>query len=770
MKNALLTAFLLIFTVSSKAQFFTGKVVDQDSVPIGYATVALLSDQDSTLIQGDITGKDGTFSLKVPENKPYKVQVSFVGYGTYTTESRPRDLGIILLRLQDMVLKEAVVKGNLPTHKTISGGITTRISNSVLSKVGTANDVIGHLPGIQKKIDGTFEVIGKGTPLIYINNRKIRDVSELRKLKSDEIQQIDLITNPGADYDAGTGAVLKIKTDRSSGEGFGIDVTSAVDYAYKTNTEQQINLNYQRRGWEISGAFRYALAHTKETAVTDIATHVDTLWNQSAQSTDRSKTQSLFGQLGINYTFNPRHSLGAMLELTSMPRYHVYNHNVTDVFADGKPYDVWNTYDTSAERTYPTYHANAYYTGTIGQLSVDFNADLLFGKNKEEEYVQERSTNYEDYITNTREWARNRLYAGKLVLSYPLGEGKLAAGSEYTYTHRRASSTGYDMVIDATDDKIEDKNLAFFLGYDGTWGIVNANAGLRYEHVIYDFYENGQFKADESKVYNNFFPTLSLNLPFGATRLALAYRIRTVRPAYEMLKSSTHYGNRLTYLSGTPDLQPTYIHSVELSDTYKSLRLAAGFNHYKDDIFFSIEQYAADPKVSINKFRNVSSRNEMVFSASFSPTIGFWKPEWTAFSNTQWLTVPVFDGFKELDGTAFRLKWGNAFTLPAGFLLRVDGNWDSTGYYQNKRLRSAGAVNASLYKELGLGEWSFLLEGNDLFHTLRDASFEYDKNTQEYRSTKDNTRQVKLTIRYRFNHRQSQYKGTGAGADERQRF
>ncbi len=719
LKNVLSVVFLLLFEVSSPAQTFTGKVVDEDSTPVSYATVALFSDRDSALVQGGTTGEDGTFSIEVAENTSYKVRVSFLGYATYTTESMPRDLGVITLKPQDTALKEVVVKGSIPAYKAISGGMTTRVSGSVLSKVGTANDVIGHLPGIQKKTDGTFEVIGKGAPVIYINNRKVRDISELGKLKSDEIRQIDLITNPGADYDAGTGAVLKIKTDRSQGEGFGVGVTSSADYAYKTNTEQQISLNYLHRGLEISASFRYALAHMKETAVTDIATRVDTLWNQSARSEDRSRTQSLFGQLGINYEFDSRHSLGTMLEITSMPRYKSSDHNLTDVFADGNQYDSWNTYGLSANRTYPTYHANAYYTGTIGRLSVDFNADMLFGKSKEEESVQEHSGNYEDYITSTKEWEKNRLYAGKLVLSYPVLGGSLSVGSEYTYTHRRTSSTGYTTIIDATDDRIEDKNLAFFLGYDGTWGIVDANLGLRYEYVVYDFYENGLFKADESKVYHNFFPNLSLGLPVGATRLALDYRIRTVRPAYEMLKSSTHYGNRLTYLSGTPTLQPTYIHSVELSDTYNSLRLSAGFNHYKDDIFFSIVQYAADPKISINKFRNVGSRNEMTFSASWAPTVGFWKPEWSAFSNTQWLTVPVIDGYKNLDGTVFRLKWGNAFTLPAGFLLRVDGNWDSVGYYQNKRARSAGAVNMSLYKELGQGTWSFLLEGNDLFHTLR---------------------------------------------------
>ncbi|MGN0028874.1 MAG: outer membrane beta-barrel protein [Marinilabiliaceae bacterium] len=84
--------------------------------------------------------------------------------------------------------------------------------------------------------------------------------------------------------------------------------------------------------------------------------------------------------------------------------------------------------------------------------------------------------------------------------------------------------------------------------------------GLRCEHVIYDFLED-QTKSDlESKVYNNIFPTLSFSSAIGQVNYGFDYHIRTIRPAYEMLKSAVNYGSRLTYMSGTPSLQPTYIH------------------------------------------------------------------------------------------------------------------------------------------------------------------------------------------------------------------
>ena len=84
------------------------------------------------------------------------------------------------------------------------------VENTLLSKLGTAEDVLARVPGIIKKQDG-FEVFGKGEPLIYINGRQMRDVSELDRLKSEDIKSVELITTPGARYDATVRAVVKIR-------------------------------------------------------------------------------------------------------------------------------------------------------------------------------------------------------------------------------------------------------------------------------------------------------------------------------------------------------------------------------------------------------------------------------------------------------------------------------------------------------------------------------------------------------------------------------
>lgn len=771
MKNqVLLFSAMILLAISASAQVFSGNVVDELSEPLAYATVQILNPADSTAVNGVITDDNGRFNIEVSMDQPCVVQISYLGYKPFVGTRIPGDLGVIKLEPDDHYLEGVTVTGRRPAYKPVTGGVSTRIENTVLSNAGTANDVIGLLAGVRKNIDGSFEVIGKGVPTVYVNNRRVHDMSELQRLQSSDIRDIAVITTPGPEYDASVGAVLKITTKKNTDDGLGLAVESSFDYAEKFNTAQQLGLDYRHGALSMFGTFRYDFNHLRQNATTDIDTHINKLWQQTSSSKDRSINQTYFANIGINFDFSPSHSVGAKYELTSMPGFKTDSRNLTDVVVEGKPYDKWNTQEISRQNS-TTHHVNTYYVGSFGRLSVDLNADMLLGSGGGNSRVDDRSENFDDLSLNTEEGFSNRLFAAKLVLTYPVWKGRLSAGGEYTDTYRSTRSSGFEGVIESSADKIIDRNAAAFINYEADFGAINANAGLRYEHITYDFYDAGVFQHDRSKVYDNLFPTIAVNATAGNVRLWGDFHIRTIRPLYEMLNSAVRYGNRLTYLSGTPDLQPTYITSASIGAIWDDdLQFQAGYNHYKDDIFFSFEQSESKPEITINRFRNEKSRNELMLSAAYSPTFGMWQPRWSAVSSTQWLDIEYLGGRKSMSGTVFHLAWGNAFTLPAGFIIRLDGAWNSRGFTQNRKMKSSGYVNVSLNKEFDNGRYNILLEGNDLFHTMRDASCFYDRRTFEYRSTKDNTRQLKITFSYRFNNKSSKYKGSEAGADEMQRL
>ena len=93
--------------------------------------------------------------------------------------------------------------------------------------------MLNHIPGVQGK-DGAYSVFGKGTPSIYLNGRLVRDLSELERLGSENIARVEVLNNPGVQYDASVKAVIRIRTARPVCEGLGLDVRSRVEQSHKS--------------------------------------------------------------------------------------------------------------------------------------------------------------------------------------------------------------------------------------------------------------------------------------------------------------------------------------------------------------------------------------------------------------------------------------------------------------------------------------------------------------------------------------------------------
>lgn len=298
--------------LKSSAQIFSGRVIGENQLPVEYATVALLSVPDSALVGGAVTDSKGVFKITAQDAGPYLLSVSFVGYKKFVQRVASSVEENITLIPDDLMLDEVVITQRLPQFRLDNGGLTTKVENTILSKAGTAMNVVGLLPGVLKKQDGTLEVLGKGVPLIYINNRKVRNLDELDRLNSENIKQVELITNPGAEYGASVGAVLKLKTTGNKNDGFGVGVRSVVDYAHKVGNNDQINMEYHRKGLDVFGAFQYRLEHLKETGESVQDTYVDASWQQKAQTTDLGRNISYFSQIGFNYEIN-ENTLWALL-------------------------------------------------------------------------------------------------------------------------------------------------------------------------------------------------------------------------------------------------------------------------------------------------------------------------------------------------------------------------------------------------------------------------------------------------------------------------
>ena len=257
-KTQQLLLFCMSLFINLQAQNTSGKLVDEKNNPLPFANIVLITLPDSSFVTGTISNNDGTFNLELPNSsKPTTLRFSSIGYTTLYRTATSGNMGIIQLNSDEQILDEIIVKGHLPSTSLRNGAIVSNIKNSVLSKAGSANDVLRKMPGIIKQKEG-IEVFGKGTPLIYINSRKLNDLTELEQLNSEDIAKVEIIYNPGEEYDATVKSVIRIHTIRRKGEGFGFNLRSSIYQSKNSDFIEQAGFNYHHNNLELFGNFYYS--------------------------------------------------------------------------------------------------------------------------------------------------------------------------------------------------------------------------------------------------------------------------------------------------------------------------------------------------------------------------------------------------------------------------------------------------------------------------------------------------------------------------------
>ena len=668
-------------------------------------------------------------------------------------------------------LGEVVVKAHLPQYKKTHEGLLTNVAGTVLSKMGTAEDVLKHVPSIVKKKDG-YEVVGKGTPIIYINGRKMQDISELDNIKSSDIKSVEVIQNPGATYDASVNAVIKIKTIKKKGEGFGFDTRSVYWYNKHDNTIQQVNMNYRHNGLNLFATYKFSDATWMQKATYEQTVHVDTLWQQhnNNEVTGRIESHRLIS--GFSYDFNANHSIGARYTLTSPGYSRSKDFFDSQVTADGKFYDYIKTDGLTVDKDSPSHQLNAYYNGTLGKTTIDLNTDLYFSTNRAYAYSDEQSQEHDSRNINSKNRVSNKMVATKLVITTPLLGGNLSYGAEYIHTRRND-----DYEVNRTDllansySKLEEQTASPFIQYARLTPIGNITAGLRYEYVRFKYYDAGIYQPEQSRSFRNLFPTISYGAKIGKVMAQLSYSVKTSRPSYSQLSNNVSYMNRFTRQTGNPYLDNETNHRVELSGVWKFIQFMVNYKDSRNAIIYWAEQIPGNEAITMISRKNVKSLKSMTAFISAAPKIGIWAPQINLGMQKPWFTLHTDVASYRLNRPIFMGNFNNAFSLPCGITLNVDYRYQSKGNTMNVYLaKEQHVLDVSISKSFLKDALTLEIKGNDLLYKCWDADLLYNQKMELLQVSKRGTRDLQLTLRYKFNTTRSKYKGTGAGNAELNRL
>lgn len=694
------------------------------------------------------------------------------------------------------------VKVTVPSKTKIKdGNMLTRIVGTSVSTVGTAQDVLSHVPGLMR-MQGEIQVIGKGTPIYYINGRRVYDLTELQRLSSRDVKDVEVISNPGPQYDAQVNAVVRIRTMPPKGEGLGVTAFMKDEYGpSKTNNtfSTTANLNYRHDALDVFGGVTFDdnyLGHYD----TDVTQQSFGKVNNTQTGTTHMDQQynTLKYNFGMNYQFDENNSLGFKVER---------NDNLKGVTNFRMEEDILRN-DVVVDNLYAETHtdadgvnswlANTYYNGLWGKMGVEWNADFYTTNETNTANtieVSDAMTRATDdkaikYVTSNSD-ARNRLFATKLLLSYPIGQGKLQGGTELVFTKR---DNLYDITEETiADDKssVKENTYALFAEY-GTMipkaGMLSL--GVRYEHVDFNYDNDFNNAQNLSRKNDNILPFISFSTQIGEVQGVLSYTAKTRRPDYRLLRTNIEYNNRFTLSTGDPTLKNELRHDVNLSMRWRWLAMSTYYSVQKDGLYDWTYPYDDNGTVLISWVNLNKPINRLSAYLNASPTFGIWQLNYTAGIQKQWLSMNLTDprtatGTREVkyNKPMFIFINNNTFRIPMknGAPLNVELNSEllSSAHFGNAELQNwfwnlTLAVQKSFLKNDAL---SVRLACSDIFHTAHhDVNIDLGnynlKQTNIYGQSRDiyDLQRLSLSVSWKFNAVKSKYKGTGAGQEERRRM
>ena len=779
---ALFAAVMMSLNTMAKTHDVGGRVTDENGQPMAFVNVVLLSLPDSTFVQGAVTDEQGHFKIATSTNEGL-FKVSSIGYETQYLKAA--DGLTIRMKEETQALGEVVVKSQLPKTHAKGDAMRTTVAGTILEKAGTVSDALSKIPSLEAERDGAVKVLGRGDAEVYINGRRVHDEKELSRLRSDQIQHVDVIQNPGARYAASTKGVVRITLKKAQGDGFGFHDSAQGVYQYGHTITNNLDVNYRTGGLDITASLwagRYGHAKSTQENILTYYAGPDRIDGVSSKENYKNVWRGWSPQLQVNYMLDENHSFGAFYKYDSHPSGGYSSLFYTDSY-ENNIFKERSESDINQDDKFTKHIFNAYYNGKAGQLSIDLNIDGLFDDTQSPGSTREVTTEAGGSPVNrsiqSNTVSSNNFWATKLIFGYPVMKGNFSLGGEYSYNHR---TDAYDfMATDAvpvktTDTEINEKSAAVFAEYGRQFGKVFAQVGLRYEHLTNDYFNFGKKQDEVCRDYGDWFPTLVVSAPVGKVQISLSYRRDIERPNYSNLTSSTVYINRYTYQSGNPYLRPTYTHSIVLNTAYKWMNLTLNYGRIKDALTMSTEPYPGytDPFVSL--VRPINSQEDydrLTVIASARPVIGCWHPTWSVVAMFQNYKSPTATGeVITLSQPWINGSWQNTIQLPHDLRLSADLEWATKGEYNNFHITKPRFVGSlGLQKDFSLRRLGTLtadLRCIDIFNGNQTDAILYGY--RELTLHNPTRRTFTLDLTWKFNEARSKYRGSGAGEKQKARM
>ncbi len=803
--------FLLIMSAGSQAQTGKGKiaghVTDASQKNIASATITLLKAKDSTVTKMGAAGKDGNFAFENIDAGNYLVAVSAIGYKKAFSENIEINEANNTVTVKTIALvpvsKDLTGVTVVARKQLIEQHIDRTVVNvdAAVSNVGaTALEVLEKSPGITVDKDGSISLKGKQGVQVYIDGKPsylsgADLVNLLKNMNANQLEQIEIMTNPPAKYDAaGNSGIINLRTKKNKIKGFNGSLTAGYSQGVYWRTNESLNLNYRTAKYNAFLNYSYNKNNSYQqldihrTYLENDGKTVKAMFDQTAFM-PRSNTNNNL-KFGMDFFVSKKTTLGFVASGFMNPEQE-RNYNTSYLKDAHGAVDSIVKSTSMGDNKWKNGAINLNFRRQFDSTGRELTADL--------DYSTYASANNQYFINGsyTPNWQKKgqtdlksvlpvdiNIYSAKLDYTHPLKkEAKIEAGVKSSYVNTD-NAANYFNVIAGNDVVDYDKTNRFqykeninaaYINYNRQFKKIGVQAGLRFENTNYKGHQFGNAQKPGtdsafSRTYNNLFPTVFISYTANKNnQFGLSIGRRIDRPAYQDLNPFLFFLDNYTYGSGNPFLKPQYTNNIEVSHTFKGF-LNTTVNYSRTKNFFT-ETFEQKDYATIVRQGNIGERQNAGFSMSAQVKIAKW---WSAnlYGNYNYVYFngELYGEQVKVSGSNVLFNVNNQFSFGKGWSAELSGFYRTRGIEGQIVIMPLGQASAGVSKQVLKGKGSVRVNIRDIFYTNKaTGDINFQKTLAHFENTRD-SRVAGISFTYRFGKplKGPQNNRKKGGADEEQ--
>lgn len=724
-----------------------GAVRDQQEKPVSNASVVLISAVDSVEVSRTAANEQGIYRFENIAMGDYMITVTAIGFNqkwsplcSIITLQDEIDAGVLTLETKSQALDEVVIRAKKPLIEQKIDRTTINVKNSITSAGVTALDILERAPGVVvNRQSNMISMAGREGVVVMINGKinymPVAAVLQmLSGMSAANIEKIELITTPPANYDAeGNAGLINIVLVNNPDLGINGNVSATLGYGKGARAAASGNFNYRKERVNLYGDYSFSLDNTDQLFIFSRRLELDGKTAGYSTRTDRNTIQrNHLARLGIDYHLTKKTTVAALASMYDNKwSMDAVNKNV--VSFNGVP-------DSTARIINDEINQWTHYMANIN-LQHQFNKNEKLSVNAD--YLYYLDYNPVNYLTSffdkqgsplSAERTRSgkttpiHIWVGSLDYSRQLGKRiKFDAGVKGT-TSRFKNDVLIEKLIQ--DDWVPDSSLSaeYILKEDigGVYTSFNIvpdskteiKAGLRYEYTNSNL-GSSQAKNIVDRRFGNLFPSFFVSRKINKSHsVALSYSRRINRPTFNEMAPFVIFVDPNTFFSGNPALKPAIGDNLKADYTFRKYLFSVSYSRNKDAI--ARFQTRLDPATNKQLFTSENLGNVKSLSATLAIplTLAKW---WSLQSNITGTLQQVNSIYNntnmKTEQKTVRINLSQSFSLPKDFSAEVSGFYQTESLFGTAKLAAYGMLNAGIQKKIGKGKLRFGID--DVFNSLK---------------------------------------------------